>query len=75
MKFGPVPLADAEGAILAHSIRWDGGALKKGRVLAEAHRVFGHYRPGFMACVVLVMVAFVGLAFLPRGRATLPGEG
>ena len=34
MKFGPVPLADAEGAILAHSIRWDGGALKKGRVLS-----------------------------------------
>ena len=33
MRFGPVPLADAEGAILAHSIRHAGGMLRKGRVL------------------------------------------
>jgi len=34
VKFGPVPLADAEGAILAHSQRLRDGNLKKGRVLA-----------------------------------------
>ncbi|ETW12552.1 molybdopterin biosynthesis protein [Roseivivax marinus] len=33
MKFGPVPLAEAEGAILAHSVRLNGGRLKKGRTL------------------------------------------
>ncbi len=33
MKFGAVPLDDAVGAILAHSIRLTGRALKKGRVL------------------------------------------
>ena len=35
MKFGDVPLAEAEGAILAHSIRLPGVALKKGRTLAR----------------------------------------
>jgi len=34
MQFGPIPLAEAEGAILAHGIRLDGRALKKGRVLS-----------------------------------------
>ena len=33
MKFGPVPVADAEGAILAHSLKLDGKRLKKGHVL------------------------------------------
>lgn len=42
-----------------------GGALGP-LVLAEAHRVFGHYRPGFIACIVLTSVAFVLLVFLPR---------
>lgn len=37
MKFGPVPLADAEGAILAHSLRMDAISLKKGDVLTRAH--------------------------------------
>ncbi|NNL72073.1 MAG: molybdopterin-binding protein [Silicimonas sp.] len=32
MKFGPLPLVDAEGAVLAHSVR-AGGILKKGTVL------------------------------------------
>lgn len=38
MKFGPTPLADAEGAVLAHTLRLAGGpTLKKGRRLsAEA---------------------------------------
>jgi xanthine/CO dehydrogenase XdhC/CoxF family maturation factor len=31
MKFGPVPVAEAEGAILAHSLRVAGRRLKKGR--------------------------------------------
>jgi molybdenum cofactor cytidylyltransferase len=33
MRFGPVPLSEAEGGILAHSITVDGARLKKGRVL------------------------------------------
>jgi molybdenum cofactor cytidylyltransferase len=37
VKFGPVPVADAEGAILAHSIRHDGGTIKKGVVLSRQH--------------------------------------
>jgi len=36
MKFGPVPTADAAGAYLAHSIRLEKGALKKGRLLGAA---------------------------------------
>ncbi|MFZ7090515.1 molybdopterin-binding protein [Primorskyibacter sp. 2E233] len=33
MKFGPVPLDDAEGAVLAHSVALGKGRLRKGRVL------------------------------------------
>lgn len=36
MKFGPVPLARAEGTILAHSITAGGRKLRKGRVLTAA---------------------------------------
>ncbi|MEM7508089.1 MAG: molybdopterin-binding/glycosyltransferase family 2 protein [Pseudomonadota bacterium] len=36
MKFGPVALADAEGAVLAHSLRHSGGVIKKGRMLSAA---------------------------------------
>ena len=36
MKFGPVPLAQAQGAILAHSVGVPGGRLRKGRVLEAA---------------------------------------
>lgn len=35
MKFGPVATADAAGAYLAHSIKLDRGALKKGRRLSD----------------------------------------
>ena len=34
MKFGPVPLAQAEGAVLAHSVPVHSGRLRKGRVLS-----------------------------------------
>lgn len=34
MKFGPVALADAEGAILAHSLGLAGGRFRKGRTLS-----------------------------------------
>ncbi|MDA1356859.1 MAG: molybdopterin-binding/glycosyltransferase family 2 protein [Proteobacteria bacterium] len=34
MIFGEIPIADAEGLILAHSVRLAGGAFKKGRVLS-----------------------------------------
>ncbi len=33
MRFGPLPLAEAEGAILAHSVDAGGVVLKKGTVL------------------------------------------
>jgi molybdenum cofactor cytidylyltransferase len=36
VRFGDVPLAEAEGAILAHSLRLGAVALKKGRVLSPA---------------------------------------
>jgi molybdenum cofactor cytidylyltransferase len=36
MKFGEVPVAEAEGAILAHSLRLGTAALKKARVLSRA---------------------------------------
>ncbi len=36
MKFARVPTQQAEGAILAHSIRVEGGTFKKGRVLDAA---------------------------------------
>ncbi len=36
MKFGPVPLSEAEGAILAHSVALNDGRLRKGRVLDAA---------------------------------------
>jgi molybdenum cofactor cytidylyltransferase len=36
VKFGEVPLGEAEGAILAHSLRLADGALKKGRRLSGA---------------------------------------
>ena len=37
MRFGPVPLAEAEGAILAHSERVAEGRLRKGVTLERAH--------------------------------------
>lgn len=36
MQFGEVPVAEAEGAILAHSLKLGASALKKGRVLSAA---------------------------------------
>ena len=36
MRFGEVPVAEAEGAILAHSLRLGPTALKKARVLSPA---------------------------------------
>ena len=36
MKFGPVPLKDAEGALLAHSIRLERAVFRKGRLLSAA---------------------------------------
>ncbi|MBL8700613.1 MAG: molybdopterin-binding/glycosyltransferase family 2 protein [Alphaproteobacteria bacterium] len=34
MRFGAIPLADAEGALLAHGLKGDGFAFKKGRRLS-----------------------------------------
>jgi len=37
VRFGPVALAEAEGAILVHSIRHSGGTIKKGVALSKRH--------------------------------------
>ena len=36
MKFGAVPLAEAAGGIVVHTIRKDGLVLKKGGLIGEA---------------------------------------
>ncbi|MFG1202957.1 molybdopterin-binding/glycosyltransferase family 2 protein [Xanthobacter aminoxidans] len=36
MRFGPLPLAEAEGAVAAHSVRLEGGTIKKGTRLTAA---------------------------------------
>ncbi|MBY6156789.1 molybdopterin-binding protein [Pseudooceanicola nitratireducens] len=37
MKFGPIPLSQAEGAILAHSVGLPSGRLRKGQLLDRGH--------------------------------------
>jgi len=37
MKFGPVAVDDARGAILAHSVALSGGRLRKGELLTDEH--------------------------------------
>ena len=44
-------------------------------ILAEAHRLFGHYRPGFIACIGLTCLACVSLAFLRRVEPSREGVG
>ncbi len=39
MKFGPTPLDEAEGAVLAHAVRVDGVAYKKGDLLTHERRL------------------------------------
>ena len=39
MKFGPTPIEEAEGAVLAHGVRIDGAALKKGDILTRERRL------------------------------------
>jgi len=39
MKFGSTPIEEAEGAILAHSVRIDGVAFKKGDILTHERRL------------------------------------
>ncbi len=38
MKFGPVPVADSVGAIVAHAVRRDGFVLKKGQIVTAEHQ-------------------------------------
>ena len=35
MKFGSVPIEEAEGAIIAHAVRIDGLALRKGEIVTR----------------------------------------
>lgn len=37
MFFGPLPLRELEGAILAHSVRRGSVSFKKGREIGRAH--------------------------------------
>ncbi len=37
MKFGPIPLGQAEGAIVAHSVRLARGSIRKGTRLTVEH--------------------------------------
>jgi len=39
MKFGPTPIEDAEGAVLAHGVRIDGVAFKKGDTVTRDRRL------------------------------------
>jgi molybdenum cofactor cytidylyltransferase len=39
MKFGATPIEEAEGAVLAHAVRIDGAALKKGDALTRERRL------------------------------------
>ncbi|MGK7755423.1 MULTISPECIES: molybdopterin-binding protein [unclassified Roseovarius] len=54
MRFGPVALAEAEGAILAHSEHLPDGRLRKGQVLAEAD--IARLRAAGFAEVVVAML-------------------
>lgn len=36
MKFGEIPVEEASGAIIAHSVRLPGGTIRKGRILDQA---------------------------------------
>ena len=38
MKFGPIPIAESVGAIVAHAVRQDGLVLRKGQVVTHEHR-------------------------------------
>jgi len=51
MRFGPVPLGEAEGAILAHSLRLGGQVLRKGAMIGPA-QVAGLRAAGLTEVVV-----------------------
>ncbi|WP_412563373.1 molybdopterin-binding protein [Thalassobius sp. MITS945101] len=57
MKFGPVPSADAEGAILAHSLQLPDQKLRKGLLLEAGH----------VAALIAAEVAEVTVARLEAG--------
>ncbi|MCS6890887.1 MAG: molybdopterin-binding/glycosyltransferase family 2 protein [Rhodovarius sp.] len=56
MKFGPTPLAQAEGAVLAHTLRLPGRVLKKGTVLT-AEELSALAAAGVQEVVAAVMEA------------------
>jgi molybdenum cofactor cytidylyltransferase len=51
VKFGPVAVGDAAGAVLAHSVRLAGGAIRKGTLLTAAH--VGRLRDAGVATVIV----------------------
>jgi len=56
MKFGPVPTAQAQGAVLAHSVTLGGGRLRKGQVL-EAPEIAALHKAGIERVIVAVLDA------------------
>ena len=66
MRFGPVPLSEAEGAILAHSVALPGGRLRKGCVLGPAE--IAQLRA---AAVTEVIVARLDPGDVPEDAAAL----
>ncbi len=64
MKFGPVALAEAHGAVLAHSLQLGGHRLRKGRVLEE-----GDVTAMAAAGLVEVTVARLGPGDLAENEA------
>ncbi|MBV8472013.1 MAG: molybdopterin-binding protein [Hyphomicrobiales bacterium] len=38
MKFGPIPVAEAENAIVAHAVQFDGLTIKKGEIITPERR-------------------------------------
>ena len=64
MKFGPLALAEAGGAVLAHTVRWPGGAMRKG-VRLTPERIDRLRRAG----VVTVMAARVEAGDLHEDEA------
>ena len=71
MKFGPVPVAQAVGAILAHSLRHAGGVIRKGTVLDR-----GHVEQLERSGVTTVTVARLEPRRCARGRSGFsPGAG
>ncbi len=78
MRFGPTPLKDAQGAILAHSIALSDGSLRKGKILdaqdlarlsAAGHSQVITARPDAGDCTEDAAATALATALLPDATA------